>query len=50
MNFVPKTVNMKKIKKKEPRAVLTTKSIPLNDENNLPLKHFFQEFLRPNQI
>jgi hypothetical protein len=42
MNFAPKTVNMKKIKKKEPKPILTTKTTPLNNEHNLPLKHFFQ--------
>lgn len=43
MAFQPKLVNMKKIKKREPKAILTTKSTPTNDEHHLPLKHFFQE-------
>lgn len=30
MKFAPKLVNMKKIKKREPKAFLTTKTTPLN--------------------
>ena len=50
MNFVPKVVNMKKTKKREPKAILTAKTTPINEKFGLPLKHFFQEELRKNQI
>ena len=45
-----KSINMKKTKKREPKAILTTKSTPLNEQHHLPLKHFFQENLRENQL
>lgn len=50
MKFPPRLINMKKTKKREPKAVLTTKSTPLGDKHGLPLKHFFQEELREGQI
>lgn len=42
MTFPPKTLNMKKIKKREPRAILISKPSELNLKHNLPMKHFFQ--------
>ena len=50
MSFLPKLINMKKIKKKEPKAILTSKPPELNQKYGLPLKHFFQEELLPNQL
>ena len=50
MNFQPKTINLKKIKKREPKPYLTSKPTEENEKLGLPLQHFFQEELQPSQL
>lgn len=41
-NFISKSVNFKKTKKREGKPKLTADMPPQNVDLNLPLKHFFQ--------
>lgn len=49
-NFQPKAMVFKKTKKREGKPKLTADTPEQNIELCLPLKHFFQEELGPNQL
>lgn len=50
MNFTPRTITLKKMRKKEGKGILLSKGSKLNEVHNLPMKHFFQEELKANQM